>query len=32
MTARRDGHFWALLTIGLGLVLIGAAWVLEALR
>lgn len=32
MTARRDGHFWTLLTIGLGLVLIVAAWVLEVLR
>lgn len=29
MTARRDGHFWTLLTIGLGVALIGAAWVLE---
>lgn len=32
MTARRDGHFWTLLTIGLGLLLIVAAWVLEVIR
>ena len=32
MTARRDGHFWTLLVIGLGLVLIGVAWVLEVVR
>lgn len=32
MTARRDGHFWTLLAIGLGLALIGAAWLLEVLR
>lgn len=32
MTARRDGHFWTLLTIGLGVSAIGAAWVLEVLR
>jgi len=32
MTARRDGHFWTLLTIGLGVMAILAAWVLEVLR
>lgn len=32
MTARRDGHFWTLLTVGLGLVLIGAAGLLEVVR
>lgn len=32
MTARCDGHFWTLLTIGLGVALIVAAWVLEVLR
>jgi hypothetical protein len=32
VTARRDGHFWTLLTIGIGLALIVAAWVLEVLR
>ena len=32
MTARRDGHFWTLLTIGLGVAAIVAAWVLEVLR
>lgn len=29
MTARRDGHFWTLLTIGLGLFAIAASWLLE---
>lgn len=32
MTARRDGHFWTLLTIGLGVVLIVVAWLLEVVR
>lgn len=32
MTARRDGHFWTLFTIGLGAALIVAAWVIEVLR
>lgn len=32
MTARRDGHFWTLLTIGLGALAIVAAWLLEVLR
>lgn len=31
MTARRDGHFWTLLTIGLGLALIAASWVWDLL-
>lgn len=29
MTARRDGHFWTLLAIGVGLALIVGAWVLD---
>lgn len=29
MTAHRDGHFWVLLTIGLGVALIVTAWVIE---
>lgn len=32
MTARRDGHYWTLLTIGLGLALMVAAWALEVVR
>lgn len=32
MTARRDGHFWTLLVIGVGLALIVVAWVLEVVR
>lgn len=32
MTARRDGHFWTRLTIGLGVAAILASWMLEVLR